>query len=176
MGGFDYCDEDQSLMTSRRRVLTGGGVALATATLSGCQNLMSTSNSEYEFEFRFEEVTFTDGAPTGVGEYDQQPSNTYVQGDTVWIYLEIYDPPTWDGQSKVTFVFEVETPDGDQWEPVESKWTWSDAKDSTVMYSEDFDTTTADDPGDYEMIITVTDREFENRTKTTETFTLERRQ
>lgn len=172
MNDFGDCCEDGSIIFSRRRVLTGSSAVIATATLSGCEGLV-TSNPNYQFEFRFEEVTFTDGEATGVGEYDQQPENTYARGDTVCVYLEIYDPPTWDGQSPVTFVFEVETPDGDQWEPVESKWTWWDAKDSTVMYSEDFDTTAADEPGDYDMTITVTDREFENRVKTTETFTLE---
>lgn len=156
-------------MVSRRRFLIGGGAVLGTTAVAGCGALLSSGG-----EFQFEEVTFTDGKPAGVGTYDRQPETTYERGEDVWVYLEMGYPPTDDnGTAKLAFTFRVETPNGETWNPVEKEETWEDAEDSILLFAQGFGTDVDDDPGEYEMSITVDDRVEEQQITTTETFTLE---
>lgn len=155
-------------MVSRRRFLIGGGTVLVAATTAGCGGLLSSGG-----EFQFEEVTFTDGKPAGVGEYDQQPDNTYERGENVWVYLEMGYPPTNDdGTAQLAFTFTVETPNGDTWNPVEREESWQDAEDSILLFAQEFETNANDEPGEYEMSITVDDRVDGEQIATTATFTL----
>ena len=156
-------------MVSRRRFLIGGGTVLGTTGVAGCGGLLSSGG-----EFQFEEVTFTDGKPTGVGEYDQQPDNAYERGENVWVYLEMGYPPTNDdGTANLVFTFEVETPNGEAWKPVERDESWQDAEDSILLFAQEFGTNSNDEAGEYEMSITVDDQVDGEQITTTATFTLE---
>lgn len=156
-------------MVSRRRFLIGGGAVVGTATVAGCGGLLSDDG---EFEFR--EVVFTDGEPAGYDEYDRQPESTYERGANVWVYLEVdYAPTDEDGTADLTFTFEVDTPDGETWQPVEREESWEDAEDSVLMYAQEFRTGADDEPGDYDMTITADDQVDGKQITATETFTLE---
>lgn len=143
------------------------GGAFGTATLPGCGILSS------EVDFQFAEITFVDGEPAGYDEYDPQPGSTYERGDNVWVYVAIdYAATNEDDTAKLTFTFQVETPDGDAWKPVEREESWEDAENSIPVYAQEFETTADEEPGDYEMTITVNDRIDGKQITTAERFTL----
>lgn len=154
-------------MPTRRAVIVGGGVAIGTVALAGCL-------SDDDVEFSFEDVALIEGEPAGVGEYTEQPDATYGLGDDVWIYVEVVGAPTDDdGTARLEYTFETETPDGEEWEPVEREEEWSDADGDLLMIGQSIETFEDDEPGDYDLTIIVDDQVDGERLTTTETFTLE---
>ena len=155
-------------MITRRDALIGGASLVGAMTLAGC-GLLSTDG-----EFEFDTVAFTTGLQA-YDDYEKQPDRTYQIGETVWVLLAVRNPPIGDdGTASFEYTFSTETPDGSTWDPVrEREETWEDVdEDEILIIWEDFPTYEEDDPGEYEMQITVEDQHEGKRLRTDERFTL----
>lgn len=121
----------------------------------------------------FDAVVFTDGEPTGVDEYVEKPDATYAQGEAVWVYTEVTNPPVDDsGKAVLEYIFEVEPPVGEPWEPIQTTNRWERVEDDEfLVYWRGFNMFEDDPTGPYEMTITVDDKVTRTaQIQTTETF------
>ena len=125
---------------------------------------------------QFDAVVFTDGEPDGVDEYDVKPDATYAPGEDVWLYTEVSNAPVDDsGKAILKYVFEVVPPEGDPWDPIETRNKWERVQDDEyLVYWRGFRMYEDDPTGEYQVTVTVDDRVTRNKQiQTTETFVVE---
>jgi len=159
-----------SSMSTRRQMLTTGGVVGA-GLLAGC--LPSSESAA----FGFERVVFSADSPENYDSYeDVTDTRTFSIDDPVWLLVAVESAPTADdGTATLEYTFQTDTPDGETWGPVverEEDWEGVEASDVLIVW-ERFPTYPEDQPGEYEMTITVEDQVDGQRLRTAETFTLE---
>lgn len=159
--------------------MPGSGEYTTTVTLTDVgSGQTDTVSRPFTFErFEFETVVFTDGEPDWPDDYEEAADSTYTVGDPVWILVTVQNVPTdSSGTATLQYTFEVETPDGQTWDPVHERTeTWSRVGgDEILMIGQRFETFEDDTPGTYEMTITVKDQQEGRRLQTTEQFVLER--
>ena len=125
--------------------------------------------------FEIESVVFTDGEPEDFAEQEAKADATYAAGEEVWFYVDVGNAPTDDsGKAVLDYTFEVETPDGTTWDPIQRTERWNRVeKDDILQYATALHTYEDDQSGTYELSITVEDKVDGLETGTTATFALD---
>lgn len=126
-------------------------------------------------EFEFDTVVFTESEPAGFDDYDENPDATYARGEPVWFYVSVANTPVDSaGTASLEYTFEVETPEGEQWDPIERTEEWERVRpDDILVVWDSFATYEGDPVGEYELTVTVEEQTHEERLRRTETFALE---
>ena len=165
----------QGIDTTAFEIPTSGEYTIhVTLTDRGSGETVELSRSLTIRQFAFETIAFTDGQPS-FDEYDRKPNRTYARGEDVWVYTEVVNAPVDDsGRARLTYQFEVETPDGDTWRLDDTTEEWERVQaDDILVYSKAFQTYEDDPAGEYILTLSVTDRTDGKRIRTTEAFRLD---
>lgn len=152
-------------MITRRRFVAFGTVLTAVGATGGCLSLgddetAPPADDETETDgpsdqFGLDSLLFVADEPEGFEQYTEQPDGTYTVGETVWIYVGVSSPPVApDGSTTLTYTFEVETPPGDRWEPIERTEEWARVRDEELLVIwEGLSTFDDDPPGEYRVTV-----------------------
>lgn len=159
-------------MINRRHYLQTGAAVLGASVLAGC--LSSTAE---DGEFALERVVLSSEDPDRHDSYEDVPDKRVFRIDEPFWVLVVaeYVPTDDDGTASLDYTFQIERPDGSSWDPVRERHEeWENVEPTELLIVwEKFSTFPEDEPGEYEMRITVKDRIESHRLRTDESFTLE---